>query len=49
MEYSNNNSSESISISETTKTPYSSIYYFFNDLLSDKNDNRITVINSKSC
>lgn len=33
MEYSNNNSSESISISETTKTPYSSIYYFFNDLI----------------
>ena len=49
MEYSNNSSSESISISETTKTPYSSIYYFFNDLLSDDNDNRITIINSKSC
>lgn len=49
MEYSNNSSSESISISETTKTPYSSIYYFFNDLLSDNNDNRITIINSKSC
>lgn len=49
MEYSSNSSSESISISETTKTPYSSIYYFFNDLLSDNNDNRITIINSKSC
>lgn len=49
LEYSNNSSSESISISETTKTPYSSIYYFFNDLLSDNNDNRITIINSKSC
>lgn len=49
MEYSNNSSSESISISGTTKTPYSSIYYFFNDLLSDNNDNRITIINSKSC
>lgn len=49
MEYSNSSSSESISISETTKTPYSSIYYFFNDLLSDNNDNRITIINSKSC
>ena len=49
MEYSNNSSSKSISISETTKTPYSSIYYFFNDLLSDNNDNRITIINSKSC
>lgn len=49
MEYSNNSSSESISISETTKTPYSSIYYFFNDLLSDNNDNHITIINSKSC